>query len=66
MSEDHIIKKYQNHLYTGTAVQMKYNGNIQCNSFAPHLFCELSGSRRGRDRMVVEFTTTCGISANYH
>jgi hypothetical protein len=45
---------------------MKYNGNIQCNSFAPHLFCELSGSRRGRDRMVVEFTTTCEISANYH
>jgi hypothetical protein len=34
----------------------------------PHCldYCIYLGERRGRDRMVVGFTTTCAISAYHH
>jgi hypothetical protein len=37
-------------------------GKYKCHSF----IYEDKGVSRGRDRMVVEFTTTCAISAYYH
>jgi hypothetical protein len=29
-------------------------------------FAKINGGRRGRDRMVIEFTTTCVISVYHH
>jgi hypothetical protein len=42
----------------------KQNVVFDLNAF--HLSCEDEIGHRGRDRMVIEFTTTCVISVYHH
>ena len=58
-SEILVVPELQ--MLDNTSINKYYNGQVS------QLYClELSWGRRGRDRLVVGFTTTCIISAYHH